>query len=263
MDETTNQTDETIDSFHRGKFYLVQPRKYGHRSGMDAMLLASLVPNHLRGKVVDLGAGAGAAGLAVASRCLNVHVTLVERSAFMVSYAQKTLMLKQNAKLAERICLLRADVTCKGKERIKAGLADNSFDFVIMNPPFNRSEDRRTPDRQKSEAHVMPEGMFESWLRSAAAIVKPKGYLGLIARPQSLNDILRALEGRFGGICVIPVHARAKMAAIRILFYAKQGSRAALSVLPPLVMHESDGHAFSPQIDAVNNGCISLWELLK
>lgn len=91
MNDITNQSDDTIDSFHHGKFYLVQPRKYGHRSGMDAMLLASLVPNDLKGKVVDLGAGAGAAGLAVASRCLEVHVTLVERSAFMASYAQKRL----------------------------------------------------------------------------------------------------------------------------------------------------------------------------
>ncbi|EJF75314.1 methyltransferase [Bartonella alsatica] len=263
MDKTTNQNDDTIDSFHRGKFYLVQPRKYGHRSGMDAMLLASLVPNNLKGKVVDLGAGAGAAGLAVASRCLKVHVTLVERSAFMASYAEKTLMLKQNEKFAERICLIEADVTLKGRNRLKAGLADNSFDFAIMNPPFNNSADCKTPYKQKSEAHVMPEAMFEHWLRSAAAIVKPGGYLGLIARPQSLNDILHALKGRFGGICIIPVHARTTTAAIRILFYAKRGSRAALSVLPALIMHEDDGYTFSPGVNAINNGCISLWELLK
>ncbi|WP_375606427.1 MULTISPECIES: tRNA1(Val) (adenine(37)-N6)-methyltransferase [unclassified Bartonella] len=262
MDKAANQSGETIDSFHRGKFYLVQPHKYGHRSGMDAMLLASLVPSDLKGKVVDLGAGAGAAGLAVASRCLKVHVTLVERSAFMISYAQKTLMLKQNKQFAGRICLLEADVTFKGNERIKAGLIDNSFDFAIMNPPFNNPTDRKTADQQKSEAHVMPEAMFDNWLRSAAAIVKPGGYLGLIARPQSLADILRALEGRFGGICIVPVHARAKTAAIRLLFYAKRGSRAALSILPALVIHEDNGHTFSPRIDAINNGYISLWELL-
>ncbi|WP_375640014.1 tRNA1(Val) (adenine(37)-N6)-methyltransferase [Bartonella sp. MM55XZML] len=261
MDKAANQSGETIDSFHRGKFYLVQPHKYGHRSGMDAMLLASLVPSDLKGKVVDLGAGAGVAGLAVASRCLKVHVTLVERSAFMVSYAQKTLMLKQNKQFASRICLLEADVTFKGNARIKAGLIDNSFDFAIMNPPFNNPTDRKTPDKQKSEAHVMSEAMFDNWLRSAAAIVKPGGYLGLIARPQSLTDILRALEGRFGGICIIPVHARAKTAAIRLLFYAKRGSRAALSILPALVIHEGNDHTFSPRVDAINNGYISLWEL--
>ncbi|KEC55344.1 tRNA1(Val) (adenine(37)-N6)-methyltransferase [Bartonella koehlerae] len=263
MNKTKGYSDETIDAFHRGRFYLVQPRLRGHRSGMDAMLLASLVPNNFKGKVVDLGAGAGAAGLAVASRCLEVHVTLVERSAFMVSYAQKTLMLKQNVNFSKRVCLLQADVTFKGRLRLEAGLVDNTFDFAIMNPPFNKPADRKTPDEQKFEAHVMPESMFDDWLRSAAAIVKPGGYLGLIARPQSLNNILYALEGRFGNICVIPIHARTAQAAIRVLFYAKRGSRAALSLLPPLVIHEGDSHIFSSKIDAINNGRISLWELLK
>ncbi|MCZ2328456.1 methyltransferase [Bartonella sp. F2] len=263
MNRAVEYNDETIDGFHRGKFYLVQPRSCGHRSGIDAMLLAGLIPTHFKGKVVDLGAGAGAAGLAVASRCFETHVTLVERSSFMIHYAKKTLMLKQNRKLAHRICLLEADITLKGRARIEAGLMDNSFDFAIMNPPFNSPKDRKTSDKQKIEAHVMSESMFDSWLRSAAAIVKPGGYLGLIARPRSLTRILCSLEGRFGNICIIPIHSRAKAAAIRVLFHAKRGSKAALSVCPALTIHDGDGHAFSPQIDAINNGRISLWEIFK
>ncbi|KEC56235.1 tRNA1(Val) (adenine(37)-N6)-methyltransferase [Bartonella rochalimae] len=260
MSRVNNYNDETIDGFHRGKFYLVQPRLRGHRSGMDAMLLAGLVPSGFKGKVVDLGAGAGAAGLAVASRCDEAHITLVERSSFMISYAQKTLMLQQNEKLASRVCLLKVDITLRGKERLKAGLMDNAFDFAIMNPPFNSSEDRKTPDEEKLEAHVMSEAMFENWFRCASAIVRPGGYLGLIARPQSLNDILYALKGRFGNVCIVPVHSHAETAAIRILFYAKRGSRAGLSILPPLVMHESGSHVFLPRVNAINNGYISLWE---
>ncbi|MEP0698057.1 MAG: methyltransferase, partial [Nitratireductor sp.] len=30
----------TIDAFHRGRFFVVQPACSGHRAGMDAMLLA-------------------------------------------------------------------------------------------------------------------------------------------------------------------------------------------------------------------------------
>ncbi|AQX28296.1 MULTISPECIES: tRNA1(Val) (adenine(37)-N6)-methyltransferase [unclassified Bartonella] len=260
MCRINNHSDETIDAFHHGKFYLVQPRLQGHRSGMDAMLLASLVPSVFKGKVIDLGAGAGAAGLAVASRCIEAHITLVERSSFMISYAQKTLTLKQNEKLASRVCLLNADITLKGKERLKAGLMNNAFDFAIMNPPFNSSADRKTPDEEKLEAHVMPELMFENWFRCASAIVKPGGYLGLIARPQSLTDILYALEGRFGNVHIIPIHSHADTAAIRILFYAKRGSRASLSILPALIVHKSGSHVFSPRVDAINNGYISLWD---
>ncbi|MFC0209530.1 methyltransferase, partial [Chelativorans intermedius] len=56
----------TVDAFHRGRFHLVQPAERGHRAGLDAMLLAGAVPRAFCGQLADLGAGAGAAGLAVA-----------------------------------------------------------------------------------------------------------------------------------------------------------------------------------------------------
>lgn len=81
--------------------------------------------------------------------------------------------------------MIEADVALRGKARIAAGLVDNSFDFAIMDPPFNEARDRSTPDPLKAEAHVMPEGMFEQWVRTAAAIVKPGGDIAIIARPSS------------------------------------------------------------------------------
>ncbi|TIT19251.1 MAG: methyltransferase, partial [Mesorhizobium sp.] len=82
--------------------------------------------------------------------------------------------------------VLTADVMLTGKARGEAGLADNSFDFVIMNPPFNAAEDRATPDQLRKQAHVMEDGLFESWIRSAAAVAKPRGGLAVIARPEQL-----------------------------------------------------------------------------
>ena len=60
---------ESVDAFHRGRFVLVQPKGAGHRSGVDAMILAAAVPSGFAGRVADLGAGAGAAGLAASARC--------------------------------------------------------------------------------------------------------------------------------------------------------------------------------------------------
>ena len=146
---------ETVDAFHRGGFHLVQPKGRGHRAGMDAMLLASLVEAKGPIRVADLGAGAGAAGLAVAARLPQACVTLVERSPDMVVYAQKSLALAQNAALSSRVRVLEADVTLTGRARVAAGLVDDSFDHVIMNPPFNDAGDRKTPDQLKiGRAHV-------------------------------------------------------------------------------------------------------------
>jgi len=177
----------------------------------------------------------------------------------MAAFARRTCAHPLNAALAGRVGVLEADVTLTGKARQAAGLADNGFDFAIMNPPFNEAADRRTPDPLKAEAHVMPDGMFGQWTRTAAAIVKPGGGLAVIARPGSIGPILDALSGRFGALKIVPVHPRAESAAIRIVVAGTRGSRAGLSLMPALVLHGSEGHGFTPRADAINNGQAGLF----
>lgn len=248
----------TADAFHRGGFVLVQPRN-GHRAGLDAMLLAAAVPDGFRGRLADLGAGAGAAGLAVAARCPEARIVLVEREPDMLAHAGLTLAHDANAGFRGRVELLGADVTLTGKARRDAGLEDASFDFAIMNPPFNAASDRASPDALRRAAHMMEGGLFEAWLRTASAIVKPRGGLALIARPQSLGDILAALRGRFGAVTVLPVHPRAEEAAIRIVVRAVRGSRAGLALAPPLVLHDGGTSGFLPRADAAINGKAALF----
>lgn len=245
----------TIDAFHKGGFYLVQPAGVGHRAGLDAMLLAASIPDGARGWLADLGAGAGAAGLAAATRLPAVAVVLVERSATMADCARRTLALGENAHLAGRASVLEADVTLRGGLRHAAGLADNAYDFVIMNPPFNPGRDRKTPDRLKAEAHAMEiEDLFERWLRTATAILKPGGQVSVIARPVSLAEILAAMGKRFGSVEVTPVCPRVGDDAIRIVVTAIRGSRARMILRDRILIHEGTGHEFSAEMNALNNG---------
>src|SRR6202795_4248300 len=57
----------TEDAFLGGRLRLRQP-KSGHRAGHDAMLLAAATSARAGDRVVDFGAGVGAAGLAGAKR---------------------------------------------------------------------------------------------------------------------------------------------------------------------------------------------------
>ncbi|PYE36165.1 tRNA1(Val) A37 N6-methylase TrmN6 [Rhizobium sp. PP-F2F-G38] len=247
---------ETVDSFHRGRFHLVQPLGRGHRAGMDAMLLAALVPDTGRGavKVADLGAGAGAAGMAVAVRVLSAQVLLVERAPEMATFARRSIALPQNAAFADRLDVLEADVALTGRARIAAGLPSDIFDHVVMNPPFNNGADRRTPDALKAEAHAMSDGLFDAWIRTAGAILRPGGQLSLIARPESIGEIMAACGRRFGGLEITPLLPRAGENAVRILLTGIKQSRARLTLRAPLVMHGEGSHAFLKEVDDLNNG---------
>ena len=65
------------DRFLGGRLSLRQPAS-GHRAGTDAVLLAACLSSSARGRAVDVGAGVGAAGLAVLSRNREIDMTCVE-----------------------------------------------------------------------------------------------------------------------------------------------------------------------------------------
>ena len=247
----------TVDAFHRGRFWLVQPKLAGHRAGMDAMTLAAAVPSSFSGRLADFGAGAGAAALAVLSRCSGAEAVLVERAAEMSTFAAATLSHPGNAHLGDRASLLSADVTLSGRARAAAGLADKAFDFVIMNPPFNAAEDRATPDALRRQAHVMEDGLLESWIRSAAAVARPRGGLAVIARPEQLGEILDAMAGRFGDAEMRAGDPRADAAAIRVVVRGVLGARGKLSIRPPLVLRAGEGP--TERAEMITNGLASLF----
>ena len=238
---TFSPTTFSIDAFHKGGFFLAQPKNRGHRSGVDAMLLAALVDKGATGYLADLGAGAGAAGLAVAYRN-DIDVVLVETVLEMAECAEKSRNLPENVTFADRVSVLNADVELAGQARVHAGLQDNHFDHVIMNPPFNEAGDRTTPDLLKAKAHAISgDDFFEKWVKTAAAISKAQGQLSLIARPSSLGKIINACAGRFGGLEITNVQPRADEDAIRILVTGIKGSKARLNLRPAIIMHPKTG----------------------
>ena len=70
-------TEFTEDGFLGGLLRLRQP-KSGHRAGHDAILLAAATLARAGDRVVDFGAGVGAAGLAFARRVAGIELVLVE-----------------------------------------------------------------------------------------------------------------------------------------------------------------------------------------
>ena len=204
--------------------------------------------------VIVVGGGPSRLMACISASGAGASVLLVERSSVMADCARKTLSLPENVALAPRVTVLEADVTSRGRARLASGLADDVHDHVIMNPPFNDPADRTTPDVLKAEAHAMADGLFEGWIRTAGAVLKSGGQLSLIARPQSIAEIIAACGRRFGGLEITVVHPRPAADATRLLVTAVKGSRARLLFRAPLFLHGGEGHAFTPEADALNNG---------
>ncbi|NDV86004.1 methyltransferase [Aurantimonas aggregata] len=230
------------DAFYDGRFALLQPVGKGYRSGLDALLLAATVPSAALGAMADVGAGAGAVGIAAACRSDGVTVTLVEKSPAMAELARGSVALPANARLAPRLAVVEADILATRPAREAAGLADGAFQFVLTNPPFYPDGHRASPDRLRAEALTGTDGQFlPAWIKGCAALLANGGRFVAVLPPAALSAVLGACDGRLGGIHVLPIHAREDTPAVRLLVSGRKGSRAPLALLPGRFLHEPDG----------------------
>lgn len=243
----TNTTDNAVLD---GRLRLRQPTK-GHRVGHDAILLAAATAAKKGEHAVDLGAGVGAAGLALASRVEGLQVALVDIDPALVALAADN--AARNG-LAPRVRAIALDVSAPARAFAAAGLKPGSAHHVLMNPPFlDSARQKQSPHAGRRLAHAALPHVLPLWIGAASRLLAARGALTLIWRADGLADVLAALNRGFGGVAVLPVHPKPGAPAIRILVRAVKQSRAPLTIYPGLPLNDADGKP-APLADAVLRG---------
>ena len=240
----------TDDAVLGGRLRLTQKRR-GHRVGHDAILLAAASGARAGDQAIDLGSGVGAAGLALAIRVPEVEVTLVEIDPELAAIAKENIV--RNG-LQQRVRAVALDATAPADAFAAHGIEPGTADRVLMNPPFrDAARQNLSPDPQRRAAHAAAPGAIAGWVDAAARLMHSAGTLTLIWRADGLAEVLAALDARFGGVAVMPVHGRAGQPAIRILLRASKGSRAPLMLLPGLSLNDEEGRP-TAEAEAVLRG---------
>jgi tRNA1(Val) A37 N6-methylase TrmN6 len=230
----TDVLETSEDAVLGGRLRLRQPLA-GHRVGHDAILLAAATGGRAGEHAVDLGAGVGAAGLALAARVAGLKVTLVEIDAALCALASGNARLN---KLDDRVNVLACDVEALAA----AGIAPGCADRVLMNPPFHdATRQNLSPDPRRRLAHAAAPGLLPRWIASAARLLKPQGVLTLIWRADTLAEVQSALTAAFGGVAVLPVYPRPDAPAIRVLLRAVKSGGGASVTYPGIILNDQDG----------------------
>jgi tRNA1(Val) A37 N6-methylase TrmN6 len=237
------------DRLFDGRLLLHQASQ-GHRIGTDAILLAAGAPALPRGLIVDVGAGAGAVGLALAQTNPRAEVVLLEKNLRAAGLARQNVTANG---LEARVRVVEADLFDAGARKTE-GLAEVA-DLVVTNPPFLKiSESRPSPDADRAMAHVLDEGGIEKWLRASLALLKPGGVFVAIHRADALDTLLAGLAGRIGGPEILPIFPKQGEKASRLILRGRKGAKTPLSLLPGLVLHEADGSFTSRAEDIHRRG---------
>jgi len=240
----------SLDAILGGRLKLRQMRD-GHRVGLDAILLAAAA-GPPAARLVDVGAGVGAVGLALLQRWAQATGTLVEIDPELAALAEANAALNG---FADRARVVVADALSPQSRRA-AGFADEAADLVVTNPPYLAADAARaSPDPRRARAHVADGGpaAVAEWVVACLALLAPGGRFVMIQRVDALPALLPAFAGRLGELALRPVHPRADAPAIRLLIAGTKGSKAPLQMLPGLTLHEADGSA-TPLAAAIQRG---------
>jgi tRNA1(Val) A37 N6-methylase TrmN6 len=226
--------DLTLDRLLGGRVSLSQPAR-GYRVAIDPIFLAAAVPVVAGERVLDAGAGTGAAALCLAVRVPGCKVVGIELQRRLQQIAAAN--VAQNG-LGERVEMLVGDLV-----QPPPRFAWGSFDHVMTNPPHLAAQGASAPPlAERAIAHVEGAVPLAAWLQSCVRMLRPGGMLTLIHRGERLGEVLSALGDGLGGLVVFPLWpGDPQKPAGRVLVQGRKGSRAPLALMRGLVLHQEGG----------------------
>jgi tRNA1Val (adenine37-N6)-methyltransferase len=177
-------TPPSLDILCGGRLQIVQHAD-GYRSGVDALLLAACAAPMASGRIVDICAGTGVVGIAVAA--INPDVTAITAIEVQPDMAECARTNLQSAQLASWQ-LLVGDVRGLTPDR-----DHRRASVVTINPPFYRPHAGRiSPYPVRAAARHQLNGSLEELLAASLNWVTLDGWVIVAYPTNALHEVDRA-----------------------------------------------------------------------
>lgn len=229
------QPNERVDLFIRENLKIIQSKDYFAMS-IDAILLADFVQlTHKPVRIMDFCSGNGVIPLLLSYRtdCKIIGVELQEP---LINLARRNALINQ---LDHQLEFIHQDINQLIPKQW------GTFDVITCNPPYFPLTDQVKKHQLDTHAVARHEIYLtiEQWVKKAAQLLKTKGRLYIVHRPERLDDLMETLLNYGFGIYRLKfVHPKKERRANIVLIEAiYRGGRQGIRVEPPLVVHEEDG----------------------
>eukprot|EP01037_Dinobryon_pediforme_P013708 gene13707-13824_t len=216
--------------------------KSGHRSGIEPVLLAAIVPARSGQAILEGGTGAGAALLCLHRRVPGITGTGIEKDADAAALARENFAANE----ATGLGVLEADLA--------QTLPEGRFDHAIANPPWHNPAATLSPDPARALARHARPGLMALWAKRLAENLRHHGTLSFITGAGTVSECLAAFsEAGCGSHLIHPLWPKAGREAKLVLLQSINGGRGPSRILPGLVLHREDG-AYTEAAEAVLRG---------
>ncbi len=234
VNEPVTSPETTSDTLLGGRVRLEQPAR-GYRVAIDPVLLAAALPARAGERVLELGAGVGAATLCAATRLAECSFLGIELDDGLVALARTNVLANR---LEARVTMLAGDVAAP-----PPAMTGAPFDHVIANPPFAEvGRGSVSPVAAKQRANVEGGADLAAWVDAAFGALRGGGSATFVHRADRAAELAARIAGTgAGGIILFPLWPKAGGDAKRVLVQGRKGAKAPLRLAAGLVLHEADG----------------------
>ena len=225
--------NERIDDLNLNGKKIIQNTDY-FCFGIDSVLLANFVSsNSSKNVVVDLCSGTGVISVILTQKKKLHKIYAVELQDEMYN------LLKRNIKLNNL-----EDCIYPFKANIKDYYLDKKVDIVVCNPPYKEiGTGIKNENTVKYIARHEKECTLEDVFKCSSKILKQKGKLYLVHKPQRLVDLISLarkynLEAKNIRFVYPKFNSSASIVLVEYVFYG--GNE--INVLPPLIEYDEFGN---------------------
>lgn len=179
--------NERIDDLQINKLKIIQNTD-GFCFGIDSVLLSEFAKDiKSNSNVIDLGTGTGIISFLLLAKTNIKNVVGIEVQPDVADMASRSIKLNN---LENKFKIINCNI-----KDILQNVEMNSFDVVVTNPPYKKLNTGGKNENSKKliSRHEILADIFD-FINAAKLVLKDKGTLYMVHRPERLSDIIVGLR---------------------------------------------------------------------
>lgn len=179
--------NERIDDLQIKDLKIIQNTD-GFCFGIDSVLLSEFAMDIKKGsKVIDFGTGTGIISFLLLGKTEISNVVGIEVQEEVADMARRSIMINN---LGEKFKIINCDI-----KDILDNVNREEFDVVVTNPPYKKANSggKNKNEKKLISRHEVLADVYD-FIKASKSVLKDKGTLYMVHRPERLADIICALR---------------------------------------------------------------------
>ena len=239
--------NERIDDLQLNNLKIIQNTE-GFCFGIDSVVFSDFAKDIKNDSiVVDLGTGTGIIGFLLLAKTKIKKIIGIEVQPDVVEMANRSIILN---KLENKFKIINCNI-----KDILLHIKRDSIDVVVTNPPYKKLNTGGKNENEKKliSRHEVLADIFD-FIKASKSILKDKGTLYIVHRPERLSDIFYGLrENKIEPKLIRFVYSKEDSAEAKlVLIKAVKNGKGFLKVDKPLYIYKNNGE-YSDEILRIYN----------